>query len=462
MEKQHQIIAEKILEVIGKEQILQVENCMTRLRLTLAADVVVDQGALQAIEGILGINETKEELQIVLGPGRVNGVCDALKQRMASNGIQPDAAVERGVPSFGHAEELHNQVRAKNATPFKLAIKSIASIFLPLIPAFIACGLITGCLNVILKVDPTLADYASIQLLKVAGNAVFFGLLLFVGVNAAKVFGGSPVLGGMMAAIISHPALSDIQLFDHALQPGRGGVIAVIFIVAFSSWLEKKVRQYVPEMFSLFLTPLVVIVLSTFVAIFALQPLGGMISEGIGAITYASIEQGGAFTGFILGGTFLPLVMTGLHQGLTPIHADLLFTKGVTILLPILAMAGAGQVGASFAVYCKTKNPQLKRTITSALPVGILGVGEPLIYGVTLPLGKPFVGACIGGAFGGAVQAYFQVGATAIGLSGLPLVASTDHMLLYFCGLVVSYIAGFIATWLIGFDDPKVEEGWSE
>ena len=145
--------------------------------------------------------------------------------------------------------------------------------------------------------------------------------------------------------------------------------------------------------------------------------------------------------------------MTGLHQGLVPIHAELLAQYGVTILLPIIAMAGAGQVGAAVAVYFKSKSPNLRKTVLSALPVGIMGVGEPLIYGVTLPLGKPFLGACIGGACGGAVQAFYVVGATSIGLSGLPLSVSTDNISSYLIGLCTAYIFGFIATWLIGFDD---------
>ena len=188
-----------------------------------------------------------------------------------------------------------------------------------------------------------------------------------------------------------------------------------------------------------------------------LQPLGGFLSDCIGTAATSAIGSGGAITGFILGGTFLPMVMLGIHQTLTPIHAELLARYGVTILLPVLAMAGAGQVGASFAVYCKTKNRFLKKTIASALPVGIMGVGEPLIYGVTLPLGKPFIGACIGGACGGAVQAQFMVGAATLGISGLPLAAATDQIPVYLLGLVTAYIGGFIATWLIGFDDPPEE-----
>lgn len=211
-------------------------------------------------------------------------------------------------------------------------------------------------------------------------------------------------------------------------------------------------------MFDLFVTPFLVVVISTFVALFLCQPLGGYLSEAIGYAATESIGTGGAVTGFILGGTFLPMVMVGIHQGLTPIHAELLSRYGVTILLPILAMAGGGQVGAAIAVYAKTKNKALRKTIASALPVGLMGVGEPLIYGVTLPLGKPFIGACIGGAFGGAVQAAYMVGAATIGISGLPLAASTDNIPMYLLGLVAAYVAGFIATWLLGFDDPKEGE----
>ena len=208
-------------------------------------------------------------------------------------------------------------------------------------------------------------------------------------------------------------------------------------------------------MFDLFLTPLVTFLISGAAAIFILQPVGGFISETIGNLATNAIQSGGAAVGLILAGFWLPLVMFGVHQAMTPIHVDLIAQYGVTILLPILAMAGAGQVGASIAVYFKTKNQFLKKTIASALPVGIMGVGEPLIYGVTFPLGKPFIAACIGGAAGGAVEASFMVGAATLGISGLPLAAATNNIPVYFIGLITAYVVGFITTWIIGFDDPE-------
>lgn len=463
----YQETARQILHIVGpKDNVTQVYHCMTRLRLHVKAEPFT-QADLTKIPGVLGVNQSGDEWQIVLGPGKAAKVTQEFKALLAAQAPDTAAATPSAAPpapslqhlvqqaSVGSGQDLHTAIRQRNATPGKLLLKKISHIFVPIIPAFIACGLITGLLNIALKLDPSLAAYGFIQILSIAGNAAFWGLNLFVGINTAKEFGGSPMLGGVMAAILTHPGLASITLWHEPLVPGRGGIIAVLLVVWFASMLEKKLHRLIPTMFDLFLTPLCVVLISTFVALFLCQPLGGYISEAIGYAATTSIGSGGAVTGFILGGTFLPMVMVGIHQGLTPIHAELLARYGVTILLPILAMAGAGQVGASLAVYVKTKNQRLRKTIASALPVGIMGVGEPLIYGVTLPLGKPFIGACLGGACGGAVQAAYMVGSAALGISGLPLAASTDNIPMYLVGLAVAYIVGFIATYLIGFTDPE-------
>lgn len=448
--------AAEIYRLLQPYNIIEAHNCMTRLRLHLGDLENAPLDKLKKIDNVLGVNLNGTELQIILGPGKVNEVAQEFKKLL--EGGQPQNTDKQEMKmQIGQAEKVHQQIRRKNATPFKLLLKKISNIFMPLIPAFIACGLITGLLNIAVKIDPAIVNYPAVQILQIAGNAVFWGLNIFVGVNTAKECGASPMLGGIMAVIITHPLLNNISLFNVDLLAGRGGIIAVLMVVAFSSWLEIKLHKIVPKILDLFLTPLLVILIATFPALFILQPLGGIVAENIGIAVTQAISAGGAAAGFVIGGVFLPLVMTGLHQGLTPIHAELLNQYGVTILLPILAMAGAGQVGASLAVYLKTKNKKLKQTIASALPVGFMGIGEPLIYGVTLPLGRPFIAACIGGACGGAVQAFFIVGATSIGLSGLPLAASTDKIIYYLLGLVTAYIAGFIAAWLIGFSDPAEE-----
>ena len=441
-----ELAKELIKNLGGAANIQSAANCMTRLRVQTADKNKIAVDSIKKLAEVSGVYDAGAEFQIILGPGRATNVTNALNEILSKR------------PKIGDGKELHEEIRAKNATPAKLFLKKIAGIFFPLIPGFIACGLITGVIGVTLKISPEFADSQTIKLLSVFGNAVFWGMNLFVGYNAGKVFGGTPILGGVLAAILTHPALANVEIYGSNLLPGRGGIISVVLVVAFGAWIEKKLHNFIPEMFDLFLTPLITVFAAGLAAIFILQPIGGTISETIGAAATTAINSGGAFVGFILAGMWLPMVMFGVHQAMTPIHVELISQYGNTILLPILAMAGAGQVGAAAAVYFKTKNKSLKKIIASALPVGMMGIGEPLIYGVTFPLGKPFIGACIGGAFGGAVQAKFAVGAATLGISGLPLAATTNNIPVYLAGVAVSYIAGFIATWILGFDDPIEQE----
>ena len=191
-----------------------------------------------------------------------------------------------------------------------------------------------------------------------------------------------------------------------------------------------------------------------------IQPIGGYFTAGITNGINAIIEYGGVVAGFnTLRTTFLPLGNGRYDHGLTPIHMELISSTGVTILLPILAMAGAGQVGAAIAIFVKTKNKKLRNVIKGGLPVGFLGIGEPLLYGVTLPLGRPFLTACaFGGAMGGAFQAFAKTASTGIGVSGLSLIPLIDgKYLMYFLGLLVAYAFGFIFTYLFGFKDEMAD-----
>ncbi|MBU5292653.1 PTS transporter subunit EIIC [Anaerosalibacter bizertensis] len=443
-------LGNEILQNIGgEENIISFENCMTRLRISLKDDSLLDKEKLEKVEGVMGVVKSGQEVQVIVGPGTASKVSNYIKENTSIKVTDN--------PEFGQADEMKKQVKEQYKAPGSGFLNKIAQIFIPLIPAFIGSGLIMGINNILNTkggVSPNVTG-----LLAAFSGAVFGYLAIMVGMNAARVFGASTAIGGLMGGITISPVLEGVELFGRQLVPGRGGIISVILVVWFASVIEKKLKKILPSVLELILTPLLTILISGFAAVLILQPIGGAISDGIGVAVSGAIENGGAFTGAILGGTFLPLVMTGLHQGLTPIHADLLDTTGVTTLLPILAMAGAGQVGASFAVLARTKNKRLKQTIGSALPVGILGIGEPLIYGVTLPLGKPFLGACIGGAVGGAIVAPAKVGAMGMGISGLPLalLIAPGGIGRFILGIIGAYVGGFIATLILGFDDP-VEE----
>ncbi|CNK47782.1 PTS transporter subunit EIIC [Yersinia aldovae] len=450
------LLATQILAGIGGEgNILKLENCMTRVRIVVKDEQLPDLAALKQLTGVKGYIKQGDQHQLIVGPGAASKVVDSMRSLIGNRAA--DTVVAQDDISRNKA-----QAKAKYAAPMSAALRQVANIFIPIIPAFIASGLIMGIVNLLKR--PDISGDLALQypnllgLLAIFGSAVFAIMNILVGVNAAKVFGGSPAMGGVMAGILTSPALAQITLFGEALQPGRGGVIAVLLVVVLMCWLEKWLRQRLPESIELIVNPLLTTLITASLAIVILQPLGGYISDGITHGVNLAIDHGGLLVGALLSGLFLPLVLTGLHQGLVPIHVELVQAHGSNPLLPILAMAGVGQIGAALAVLMKTRNSRLRKVIKGALPVGVLGIGEPLIFGVTLPLGKPFIAACLGGAVGGALISYWKV-ATVItfGISGLPLALTiiTGKVMLYLVAMIVTILAGFIFTWLMGFNDPE-------
>lgn len=435
----------------GEENITRLENCMTRVRIEVNDDARLDLTRLRQLDGVKGYVKQGSQHQFIVGPGAAAKVVEAMRSLMASAASQPQAI-----------DRTKAQVKQKYKAPMSDALRQLANVFIPLIPAFIASGLITGIINILKRPD-IVGDFAThypnlLGLAAIFGSTIFTIMNILVGVNTARVFGGSIALGGVMAGILSSPALAQISLFGENLQPGRGGVIAVLLVVVLMCWIEKKLRQWLPEALELILNPLLTTLITATLAIVALQPLGGIMSDAIAHGATLAIDRGGILVGAPLAGTFLPLVLTGLHQGMVPIHVELVQAHGYNALLPILAMAGVGQVGASLAVLLKTRNARLKKLVKGALPVGILGIGEPLIFGVTLPLGRPFIAACLGGAVGGAVISYAKV-ATVItfGISGLPLALTiiSGKVMLYLAGWLAAVVCGFLFAWFMGFNDPE-------
>ncbi|MEU9036223.1 PTS transporter subunit EIIC [Streptomyces sp. NPDC048352] len=453
--------AAAILPLVGgPDNISSIAHCMTRLRIGLRDRSLVDDPALRAVPGVLGVVED-DTYQIVLGPGTVARVTPEFEALVEEARTAAPAAGVTAADLAAQGAALKEARTARNSTPFKLFLRRIANVFVPLIPALIGCGVIAG-LNGLLTnlgwvpaVVPALAAIASGFLSLIA---------VFVGFNTAKEFGGTPVLGGAVAAIIVFPGVAKIDAFGEHLSPGQGGVLGALAAALLAVRVERWGRRRVPGTLDVLLTPTLTVLVAGLVTLFGLMYLAGEVSTAIGAFADWLLATGGAFAGLVLGGLFLPLVMLGLHQALIPIHTTLIEQSGYTVLLPILAMAGAGQVGAALAVYCRLpRNGSIRTTIKSALPAGFLGVGEPLIYGVSLPLGRPFVTACAGGAAGGAFvglcnQLGVAFGSTAIGPSGwalFPLLDGTSGMGLtvavYAGGLAVGYLVGFAATYFFGF-----------
>lgn len=458
MKKEQRMARDILVHVGGKENIRRMAFCMTRLRLSLKEDSKVNHDALKKVEGVMGVVDD-ETLQLVIGPGTVNKVADEMS-RLTGLAIGEEAEPEVDNMTFEEKAARNKEaIKQKNRTPFKNFLRRLGNIFIPLIPGLVASGIINGASNFAVNAGVS-NEETWMKILLLLGSSLFTFLAILVGWNTAKEFGGTPVLGAIAGMILFNPALQNIAVFGEELVVGRGGLFGVIFAAWLMTFVEKRVRKVIPGAVDIIFTPLITLLIVGIVSLFVVMPVAGVLSDGITQGLTSLIQMGGVIAGAVLAGFFLPLVMVGLHHGLTPIHLELINTYGNTALLTILAMAGAGQVGAAMAIYVKTKNQRLKNIIKGALPVGFLGIGEPLLYGVTLPLGRPFVTACMGGALGGAFQAVMATAAKGIGVSGLSLIPLIDDgkYLLYFLGLVVGYAGGFLFTYLFGFKEEMAKD----
>ncbi|MGK5730314.1 PTS transporter subunit EIIC [Streptomyces sp. URMC 124] len=479
-ERGHGATAAALLPLLGGAgNLTSVTNCMTRLRVTVRDPSAVRHAELRALAGVLGVVGDATALQIVLGPGTVAKVAPELA-RLAEPGTASPGTAGPGTAEPATAEPVTAEAlaergaairaerKARNATPGREFLRRIAQIFVPLIPALIGCGIVAGLAGLLANLHwlPALAPALT------ACASGFMSLIaVFVGYNTAKEFGGTPVLGGAVAAIIVFPGVERVTAFGEKLVPGQGGVLGALAAALFAAHVERWCRARVPEALDVLITPTVTVLVAGLATLYGLMYAAGEVAGAIGRFADWLLANGGAAAGFVLGGLFLPLVMLGLHQALIPIHTTLIQQQGSTVLLPVLAMAGAGQVGAALALYARLpRNTSVRRTIRSAMPAGLLGIGEPLIYGVSLPLGRPFVTACVGGACGGAFvgllgQLGDTVGSTAIGPSGwalFPLLKGGhgpgQAVVVYGAGLLVGYAAGFVATYAFGLSRASLRE----
>ncbi|NRO44822.1 glucose PTS transporter subunit IIA [Lactobacillus helveticus] len=460
----------------GPNNVESMYHCMTRLRIKIRDNSKVDIAGLKNIDGVLGVVDA-DNLEIVLG----SGVNAKVAQDMVSQvGVKENEEFPTNVTNDYQSEksevqakaaEVHAQHKAKlKQTWWRKALGHISAIFIPLIPAFIGAGLISGVAGILknmLTVKMFPASWAlGVTILSMISSALFSYLNIYVGINTAKEFGATPGLGGIIGGVVLLPGIVAPVTIPNFLDgkplaAGQGGIIGVLFAVWILSYVEKWFHKHIADSVDIIFTPFLTVLIMGLFTVFVVMPIAGWISNSlVGAINWV-LNVGGPVAGFLLGLFFLPMVMLGLHQILTPIHLEIIQKIGYTPLLPILAMAGAGQVGAAIALWVKChKNKELVRLIKGALPVGILGVGEPLIYGVTLPLGRPFITACIGGGIGGAVVASFgHVGAIAIGPSGVALIPLIANNMWwgYVIGLLCAYAGGFVATYFCGVPKTAME-----
>ena len=461
-------IAEQTIEKLGgKSNITTLAHCATRLRLTLADESKVDKQAIENIEGVKGQFSTSGQYQIIFGSGTVNKVHAEMQKQMGIGDMSTSEVAAAG---------------AANQPLLQRLVKGLADIFVPIIPAIVAGGLLMGIHSMLTSVGffwegesvatkyPEFADL--IDFINTIENAPFVFLPVLLGFSATRKFGGNPFLGAALGMLLVHPALADGWNYAKTLMEGnikywnvlgfeiekvgyQGTVIPTIVSAWVLATLEKGFRKFVPSYLDNLVTPMMSLFIAGVLAFTVIGPFGREAGSAISAGLTWLYDSLGFIGGAIFGTFYAPIVITGMHQTFIAVETQLLAevaNTGGTFIFPIAAMSNIAQGAACLGVAFAMKDAKVRGL---AVPSGIsalLGITEPAMFGVNLRYRQAFIAAMVGSGLASAFIAFFNVKAIALGAAGFLGVPSIkpDSLAMYSVGMAISFIVAFSisAVWV--------------
>ncbi|MCM1121236.1 MAG: glucose PTS transporter subunit IIA [Eubacterium sp.] len=456
--------AKEIYETLGgRSNLVSAAHCATRLRLVTVDNNKIDMKKLENIDGVKGVFSNNGQLQLIIGTGTVNKVYEEF---LKVSGMT--AATKEDVKAAAAAQQ----------PVFKRMIKALGDVFVPILPAIVASGLMMGLVEALGKAIPSFAGSDWYGILDLMANTAFTFLPILIAVSAARVFGGNIFLGAVIGMIMIHPNLinawsvgsmdaADIPVwrlfgFFPIRQVGyQGHVIPVIIAVWLMCKLEKWLHKHVPEMIDLFVTPLCTVLLTAFVTLGIIGPIFSTAETYVLEFAGWIITVGHGIGAMIMGALYPLTVVCGIHHMYNVIEAGMLSAvDGLNIWMPIASAANFAQGAACLAVGLKAKNMKTKSVAIPSSLSAALGITEPAIFGVNLRFVKPLVCGMIGGAAGALLGSIFHIGATSYGVTGLPgFLITLDYTLQYAIVLAVSFGVSFALTWFVWKEDAEEETG---
>lgn len=459
-------VAQQIYDKVGKkENLISAAHCATRLRLVIADNDKCDSKAVEEIDGVKGVFFASGQLQIILGTGTVNKVYDEFLQ-------------VSGLSAATKAEV--KQAAAAQQNIFKRAIKTLGDIFVPIIPAIVASGFLMGIMEALnfmvsngfvsLNTESSLFVFA-----KLFSNVAYTFLPILIATSAAKAFGGNPYLGAVIGMLMIHPDLQNawtvatqgvqvrqsvwFGLYEIDLIGYQGHVIPVIIAVWVMCLIEKKLHKIVPEMFDLFVTPLVSVFVTGYLTYSIIGPVFVVIENGIISGIQWLIALPLGIGSFVMGALYAPTVVAGVHHMYTIIDVGQLAQYGVTYWLPLASAANLAQGAATLAVALKTKNTRTKSMALPSAFSAFMGITEPAIFGVNMRYFKPFICGCAGGAAGALFASVTKLGASGTGVTGLfGVLLCLSMPVQYILMMVISIGVSFTLTWMFGYKDEEQKQ----
>ncbi|HDT9348529.1 TPA: PTS glucose transporter subunit IIA [Listeria monocytogenes] len=465
--KYEQLAKDILKNVGGKENINSVFHCITRLRFKLKDENIANTKEIEKLDGVISVIKSGGQYQVVIG----NHVPDVFKAVLEVGGISAEGDEGSSAPATGNI--------------FNRFIDMISGVFTPVLGVLAATGMIKGFTAMFVAFGWITVTSGTYQLLYAIGDCLFYFFPIFLGYTAMKKFGGNIFIGMAIGGALVYPTLAGITAGDplYTLFAGTifespihvtflgipvilmsyaSSVIPIIVATYFGSKVEKGFKKIIPDVIKTFVVPfctLLIVVPITFIVIGPIATWAGQLL-GAGIIWVYNLSP--IIAGLILGGFWQVFVIFGLHWGLVPVAINNLTVLGHDPILAMTFGASFAQIGAVLAVFFKSRNKKIKSLSIPAFISGIFGVTEPAIYGVTLPLKKPFIMSCIAGGIGGGIigfagsQTYIMGG---LGIFGLPNFFKpgsgiSGEFWWVVIAIVISFILGFILTYVVGFKDP--------
>ena len=448
--------AEEIVANIGgRENVAQAAHCATRLRLVIKDNGKINKSVLENVDGVKGMFENNGQLQLIIGTGTVNKV---YAEFLAVTGMS--AATKDDVKAAAAAQQ----------PGWKRALKSVGDVFVPILPAIVASGLMMGVVEALGKVWPSFAETDWYGFLDMVANTAFAFLPVIVAVSAARVFGANVFLAAVIGLMMVHTGLlngwnvgseeainsffgittgkiptwnlfGEWQIGDYIFgsisrQGYQGHVIPVMIAIWIMSKIEKWLHKHVPEMLDLFIVPITTVFLTALLTFVAIGPVFSLMENYVLKGAKWLVQFG---PGAMLMGALYPLtVVMGLHHMYNVIEAGMLSSVGLNTWMPIASAANFAQFGACLAVGIKCRQAKLKTVAVPSAMSAALGITEPAIFGVNFRFMKPFICGMVGGAAGALFGAITGIGATAYGVTGIPGYLTIDSPGMYTILLLIS------------------------
>lgn len=458
----YQAIAKEILkDVGGKDNIVDVTHCYTRLRFVLKDTKQANKEALLQTEGVISVVESGGQYQVVLG-NKVAHVYNALEPLLAQQLTTKTSTKEKN--------SLGNRI-----------LNTVAAIFTPVVPAIAASGMLKGILAIAVMVannfyQVDLKPLNTYIILSAASDALFYFMPVILGYSAAKVFKTNEYIAMVIGATLCYPTIVSLMTEESAvtlfgLHVTKANyvftVIPIILAIFILAYVQRFLEKVIPEVLKIIMVPTLSLLLMIPATLLLFGPIGIYLGDGVNWLYYYIMNLSPILLGGFIGGIWCVLVIFGAHRGLVPIGINDVARTGRQNLLAFAGAANFSQAGAAFGVFVRTKNKDLKAVAASATVTALFGITEPAIYGANLRLKKPMIYAVASGAAGGALMGWGGSYGTAFANQGLLTIpvyaeAGTKAFICYLLGCGIAFFGAFLLTIFLGFNDLPLDESRRE